>query len=171
MKRYLLVGLALALFGCASSAPRIDASRLIEIRKGETRVADLVGRFGRPSLLSKNMDGTQTAVYVHAEGLAGATALVPVIGAISGHADANVDSVIFQFDVKGVLTDYKITQAKAPGPLPALANARKPALDSAGTATQTEASKPALRAKKQAAEESNPWVIRGWSPSGWRENR
>ena len=170
MKRHLLAVLIVALTGCASSAPKIDTSRLTQIRKGETKVADVVGRFGRPSVLSKNMDGTQTAVYVHAEGLFGATAFVPLIGALAGSADANVDSVIFQFDIRGVLVDYRITESKAPAP--AVASAGKPPSINAGPAVQTETRKPAQSAaRKVPAEESNPWVIRGWSPSGWRENR
>ncbi|MGZ5150578.1 MAG: hypothetical protein ACXWI6_11020, partial [Burkholderiales bacterium] len=68
MKFYLLAAFSLMLIGCASSGPKIDASRLSEIRKGETTIAEIISRFGRPTILSKNMSGTQTAAYMYAEG-------------------------------------------------------------------------------------------------------
>lgn len=160
MRLYLLAALSLTLMGCAGSAPKIDAPRLSEVRKGETTVTEMVSRFGRPSVLSKNIDGTQTAAYMHVEGRSDAAAFVLLMAALAGNADANVDSVIFYFDVKGVLSGYKTTQA----------NAKKPALASVEKATSTNPDKPTQAVKKSSPADSNPWTIQLY-PSGYRENR
>jgi hypothetical protein len=176
MRLYLLAALTLALIGCASSGPKIDAPRLSEVRKGETTVTDIVREFGRPSVLSKNMDGTQTAAYMHVEGRSDAGAFGSLITALAGNQNANVDSVIFYFDVKGVLSDYKTTQANARTPAPA--NAEKPALAtgekttpaSAEKTPHTTANKPTQADRKSTPGDSNPWTIQLY-PSGYRENR
>jgi hypothetical protein len=160
MRFYLLAAFSLMLIGCASSGPKIDTSRLNEVRTGETTIAEVISRFGRPSILSKNMSGTQTAAYMYAEGRSDATAFVLLVGALTGTANANVDSVVFHFDVNGVLTDYKTTQA----------NAEKPALATAENATQTSTSKPTPTDRKSVPKSSNPWAIQLY-PSGYKENR
>jgi hypothetical protein len=175
MRLHLLAALSLMLIGCASSGPKIDEARLTEVRKGETTIADVVSRFGRPSILSKNMNGTQTAVYMHAGGRSDAAAFVPLMAALVGNADANVDSVIFYFDVKGVLSDYKTTQAQARMSEPAeaeramQANTNNPAPTDPANPTQTVTKKTAQTDKKPAGD-SNPWTIQLY-PSGYRENR
>ncbi len=111
MKTGLTAVLVLVLSACASSGTRIDSSQLNEIRKGQTTVTEIVKKFGRPNLLSKNWDGTQTAAYATAEGRSDAASLLPLMGAVVG--GGGTDSVIFYFDSGGVLTDYKTTQTAA----------------------------------------------------------
>lgn len=171
MRLYLLAALSLAPIGCATSGPAIDAPRLSEIRKGETTVVDVVSRFGRPSILSKNMDGTQTAAYMYAKEGAGATAFVPLMIALAGKADADVDSVIFYFDGKGVLSDYRTTQARAR--IPAAADAETTTQPPANTPTQITTQSPTdkpTQARKKSSGSDNPWTIQLY-PSGYRENR
>jgi hypothetical protein len=171
MRLYLLAALSSALTGCATSGPAIDAPRLSEIRKGETTVGDVVSRFGRPSILSKNMDGTQTAAYMYAKEGAGATAFVPLMIALAGKADADVDSVIFYFDGKGVLSDYRTTQARAR--IPAVADAETTRQPPTNTLTQTTTQSPTntpTQARKKSSGSDNPWTIQLY-PSGYRENR
>jgi len=177
--------LALMLLGCASGGPKIDAERLTEVRKGETSYAEVVKRFGRPSFYSKNLNGTHTAVYVHAD--AGSnTAVVPLIAALAG-ADANADSVAFYFDDTGVLRDYKISQ-RAPSP-PAVATAVEPGrapAPSRASGPSSAASDPSQPiapdvvrvrpVRTQTGSESgflpgNTWTIHTLQPSGSRENR
>ena len=111
MKTGLTAVLVLALSACAGSGTRIDSSQLNEIRKGQTTVTEIVKKFGRPNLLSKNWDGTQTAAYATAEGRSDAASLLPLMGAVVG--GGGTDSVIFYFDSGGVLTDYKTTKTAA----------------------------------------------------------
>jgi outer membrane protein assembly factor BamE (lipoprotein component of BamABCDE complex) len=111
MRTVLLMAVMLALVGCASSGTRIEPAQLDQVRKGQTTVADIVKRFGRPNFLSKNWDGTQTAAYANADGRSDSAALLPLMGAVVG--GTGTDSVIFYFDASGVLTDYKTTQTAA----------------------------------------------------------
>src|SRR5476651_1440289 len=108
MKTCLIAAFSLTLMACAGSAPRIDPARLTTLQRGQTTVDEVVHQFGRPSVLSKNPDGTQSAIYLHgADGQSGTT-MVPLL------ATAPADSTTFYFDTKGVLTDYKIKQADKP---------------------------------------------------------
>ncbi len=127
MKTCLIAALSLALMACAGSSPRIDPARLNELQKGQTTVAEVVRQFGRPSVLSRNPSGTQTAIYLHGDGQSGTTTMVPLI------STAPVDSVTFYFDTNGVLTDYKTAHA----------NASKPALTDGAGNTQSGSDKPA----------------------------
>lgn len=169
MKRYLLALFISILAGCASSGPVVDAPRLGELRRGETALSDVIGRFGRPSVLSRNMDGSQTAAYMHVEGRSDAAAFVMLMSALAGNTHANVSSVIFQFDTKGLLLDYKTTER---------AGAERPSVASAETGPaasperqSTRAAKPARSANRPpTVDASNPWAIQ-LHPSGYRENR
>jgi hypothetical protein len=176
MRLCLLAAFSLTLIGCASSVPRIDASRLNELKRGETTITEVVGRFGRPSILSKNIDGTQTAAYMHAEGRSDAASFVPLVTALVGKTEANVESVIFNFDVKGVLSDYRSTHVKTK--TPALAKAETAVQTNAETTTPTKpetaaltnAGKPTQPNKKASSGNSDPWLIQ-LHPSGYVENR
>jgi outer membrane protein assembly factor BamE (lipoprotein component of BamABCDE complex) len=168
MKTYVLAISMVMLIGCASSGPKIDAPRLAEIRKGETTVDQVVAQFGRPNVLSKNMDGTQTAAYVYVEGRSDAGAFVPMLSALAGKADADVDSVIFHFDRKGVLRDYKTTQAKPRQAAPATANTV--AAPAGETPSQANTARAPQSDKMRAAPDPSPWTIQLY-PSGYRENR
>jgi hypothetical protein len=105
---------------------------------------------------------------MYAEGRSDATAFVLLVGALTGTANANVDSVIFHFDVNGVLTDYKTTQANAEKP--ALATAENATQTSTSTGTTTSTSKPTPTDRKSVPKSSNPWAIQLY-PSGYKENR
>ena len=125
MKKGPLAVLILLLSGCASTGAKIDTAQLNEIRKGQTTVAEIIRKFGRPNLLSKNWDGTQTVAYANTEGQSDSGTLLPIMGAVVAGASSGVDSVIFYFNTNGVLTNYKTTQtaaaraeqASAPGPV------------------------------------------------------
>ena len=118
MKNLLAAALLAALFGCASNGPKIDAAKLGENRVGQTTANEIYSRFGRPNFLSKNIDGTQSAVYVHAEDGNGG-AVGPVVGSLTG----TTETVTFSFDDKGVLTAYQYTPAGATRQAPAAAAA------------------------------------------------
>jgi hypothetical protein len=125
MKICLMAVIGIALSGCASSVPRIDPARLEALSPGQTTTTDVVRQFGRPSLLSKNPDGTQTAVYKYGDN----KAIVPLI------AGTPSDSVVFYFDINGVMTDYKTTEAKTISTTPVPVGAGKPAPDAAKVTT------------------------------------
>ena len=170
-----IAALALTLAGCASTGPKIEAAQLSELQQGKTTVAEVIKRFGRPSILSKNMDGTQTAAYMWAEDRSTAGALVPLASALAGKADADVDSVIFSFDTKGVLSGYKPTQAAADEPVATTAQVTPqpgqtmqagppPSAVSAGAAPTVSASQPAKKAARKS------WTLESFQPVRQVEN-
>jgi len=115
MKTCLIAALSLVLAACAASTPRIDPARMAALKPGQTTVDEVVRQFGRPSVISRNVDGTQSATYMYgAEGSTGTTM-------VSLLANASTDSTTFYFDTKGILTDYKNheTERTAPAPTPA----------------------------------------------------
>jgi len=158
------MALILVLGGCATSGTRIEPAQLDQVRKGQTTVADIVKRFGRPNLLSKNWDGTQTAAYANAEGRSDAAALLPLMGAVVG--GSNADSVIFYFDASGVLTDYKTTQTATTRA--AQTSVVEPAQTGTGAPAQTTAARPATtRPAAPKRHDGLPF----WLPSEIRDPR
>jgi outer membrane protein assembly factor BamE (lipoprotein component of BamABCDE complex) len=166
MKIYLLAVTVLALSGCAGSGTKIDAAQLDEVRRGQTTVADIVRRFGRPNFFSKNWDGTQTAAYAHSDGRSDAGTLLPLMGAVVAGAEAGVDSVIFNFDANGVLTDYRTTQAAAAGS--ARASVAEPAQAGSGVPAQTGINKPARTGPDTTQRDDG---LPFWLPSRIRDPR
>jgi len=140
--------LTVALAGCAGSAPKVDLSGLETLRRGEANANEVYKQFGRPNFLSRNMDGTQTAVYLR--DIAGGT-----------------ETFTLSFDQKGVLNELKATRpgaAKAAAePAPAAARTSNTAKDtqavekaaSPASTTQTTQSAPAPAAKS----EITPWSL------------
>ena len=157
MRLCISILLTTSLVACAADAPIVHDTSLSDVRKGQTTLAQVIGRFGRPSILSRNMDGTQTAAYVSADTRSSTPAVVPLIAAIAGNSNANVDSVIFSFDTAGVLTDYRQSRASAPAP---------PAVETSAAANPD---KPAGSVKPRRSA-SEPWNMR-FEAAGQRENR
>jgi hypothetical protein len=175
--------LLFAIAGCASTSTGIDANALSEVRKGQTTFDEVVRRFGRPNFLSKNWDGTRTAVYVHSAGRSDAALSLPAMGAAITNAPSSTDSVVLRFDERGVLSDYRTHQAGGGGPsiryvepgqaggeAPAKTPQPPPAQAVSATPTQSGSSPPAPAAtsKPSAAQTSKPQRDDGlpwWLPS------
>jgi outer membrane protein assembly factor BamE (lipoprotein component of BamABCDE complex) len=171
MKTCLIAALSLTLMACAGTTARIEPTRLNEVQKGQTTVAEVVRQFGRPSVLLRNPDGTQSALYVYNEGPSSGTTIVSLVTTVPR------DSVTFYFDTKGVLTDLKTTQANAGKPAPAEAN---PAPAEVNKTTQATANKPAPASSEKPAPasatktpqgNSNTWSVPGWLPSSSERQR
>jgi len=140
MKTFSALVLAAILAACASNGPRIGTAQLDELRKGQTTAAAIFKQFGRPNFSSKNIDGTQTAVYIHAEESGAGAA--PVLGALSPSSE----TVTFYFDSAGVLSDYKYSP-----PATARAAAEPAAKSSPQVAPATAPSAGDAKAPPQAA--------------------
>jgi hypothetical protein len=84
--------LTASLAGCAGSGLKFDPGQLGTLQRGQTTASEIYQRFGRPDLLSRNMDGSQTAVYLHAD-----------------EAGTGSATTILSMDEKGTLREYKTT--------------------------------------------------------------
>jgi hypothetical protein len=178
------VCVALFLFGCASTQTRIEPAQLAALERGKTTVADVMGRFGRPTVMSKNMDGSQTAAYMQAAGRSEMSGFVPLMTSIVTEREASVASVTFYFDANGVLTSYRTTEPREAAPQSASATPDAPAAQSPQAARDASSSQPVTDAAgaaqrpaspKRAEAKSgpldpSPWTIQ-LNPSGYRENR
>ena len=166
MKTLLMAAVSLALIACAGSSPRIDPARISALQKGQTTVDEVVRQFGRPSLISRNPDGTQSATYLYgAEGQAGTT-MVPLL------SSSPADSTTFYFDTRGVLTDYKIKEADRSAPAPAAQAAAAAAAQPVSTQASSDKTAPAKPATAQAPAKKPlpPNVTDRW-PGSTTENR
>jgi len=161
MKSLLLALLAAALSACVATTPRIDAGRLAEVHRAKTTVHEVVKRFGTPSIVSRNPDGTQFATYVHADPDADPKAVVPLVAGVMR------DSVTFHFDTQGLLTDVKTTSRTGAAQSPAQGNAAtaaNPSMTSAPSASAAPGAAPVQPSKWS-------WKLPEWLPAKSRENR
>src|SRR3954471_14737161 len=118
MKTFLAAVMALTFAGCAATTAKIEPARLSELQKGRTTFDEVVHRFGRPSVISRNPGGDQSATYYFSNG---GEAMVTLMAATPK------DSTTFYFDTKGVLTDYKASEAPKSAP-PVAAQTSNPAV-------------------------------------------
>src|SRR3954454_16856755 len=140
------VCVALFLFGCASTQTRIEPIQLAALERGKTTVADVMGRFGRPTVMSKNMDGSQTAAYMQGAGRSEMSGFVPLMRSIVTDREASVASVTFYFDANGVLTSYRTSQPREAESQNASATPAGPAAPSPEAARDASSSQPVTSA-------------------------
>jgi len=110
MRLFLFV-LLLVLAGCLSTGNRVETNRLTEITKGKSTIDDVISRFGKPTSSVKFPNGERTLVYLNKIAQPDAATFIPLVGTFVGSVDNTTHSVIFEFDAKGVLTDYKVHDA------------------------------------------------------------
>ncbi|MDB5812373.1 MAG: hypothetical protein JWN94_4495 [Betaproteobacteria bacterium] len=156
MKTFLVAMMTLIMAGCAATTAKIDPARLTGLQKGKTTVDEVVRQFGRPSVISRNPDGTQAAIYYFSDPGAG-DAMITLI------ATTPRNSTTFYFDSKGVLDDYKETEAPvaapAAAPQPASNVAGKPGAEKAEAAPPAAAqSAPSVKTPAQAVPAASPAV-------------
>ena len=118
MKYWFILAITLLLAGCAATGPGIEPQQVTVLQKGKTTYADVVRQFGKPSVNSTHMDGTRTAIYLQ-PGNDEPGAVVSLMSMIAGAATANRESVIFEFDAKGVLIDQRWKQSNPAAAAPA----------------------------------------------------
>jgi hypothetical protein len=155
MKVYLCAIAALALTGCAAKGTPIDVAGLSELRRGETTLAEVVQRYGRPNFLSKNWDGTQTAAYARSDERGDAATLLPLVAGVVAGSDTG--GVIFYFDARSVLVNYKTRMAGGE-------TARATAATTGSGQSEPKTATPVAAEKrdKATATDDLPW----WLPSG-----
>src|SRR5258706_10795487 len=165
MKTCLIAVLSLVLAACAGSTPRIDPARIAALKPGQTTIDEVVRQFVRPSVISRNLDGTQSATYMYgAEGSTGTT-MVPLL------ANTSTDSTTFYFDTKGVLTDYKNHESERAAPAPAAV--ATPAATAQPATSQASSGKtaPAKATAQPTAQKPPPPNVTDRWPASTTENR
>jgi len=131
MKRIAFILVILLITACATTTGQVveikDTAAFI---KGKTTYNEVVSRFGEPSSMTINSDGTRIITYTHIDtqpnptdyvlptigGVVGA--VVPYAGIVTGmiphssSATAETTNVTLTFDQKLILIDYTISKNK-----------------------------------------------------------
>lgn len=102
----ILCCIALAAAGCVSSGTKVTGDQLAQFKDGTTTEAQIVAKLGPPNSASTSTDGSKTDIYVHIAASANAASYIPVVGLFAGGAKGTNDSVVFNFDSKGVLKSH-----------------------------------------------------------------
>jgi len=165
MKPLLFASIAiLVLVGCAATGPAIESQQLAVLQKVNSNLNDVVLQFGKPSVNSKNIDGTRTAIYLQ-PGDDEPGAIVSLATVIAGASVTRRESVTFEFDEKDVLMEYRWRRASSSAvqpvadATPASAAAMHPAQSGAVGATPCPAVAPTILRRRNDG-------LPGWLPRG-----
>jgi len=115
MKRFLLMLFASAfLIGCTrQSGTFVNDDQLAQFRDGYTTLAQIEETLGAPTSDVRDSSGLRTIAYSFmASQVKGAT-FVPVVGAFAGGATAQVRTVVFQFDDRGILVRHTVMSTQS----------------------------------------------------------
>jgi len=106
----MLLTLAVALAGCASSGHELDQSKVAQIKRGETTKAQVREWLGKPEQIAVDDSGVETWTYIYVRASAQAQNFIPVVGIFdSGYDMQNqTTTVVFRPDgiVKSMTTGY-----------------------------------------------------------------
>ena len=105
----LVLGLVFGSGGCVSMGRDFDASRVSEIKEGQTTEAELISMFGNPNNRATGTgQATQlTWMYTHHRTKPGT--YVPVVGTFIGGADTEQRMLTVNLDSEGVVTSYSVS--------------------------------------------------------------
>ena len=112
MRFIVAVGLALALFGCASSGTNVDPAKVQGFENGKTTYAEVLQSLGPPQTDFLVDDGTRVVTYTYVQAQARAVNFVPYIGLLAGGSDARTSEYVFKFDKNGSLTGYSTVSSQ-----------------------------------------------------------
>lgn len=79
-----IVGIALAIAGCASVGRKIDQDAVSKIQKGVSTKADVRGLIGAPDHLTRDGDGNETWTYTYARAVVKGESFIPIYGSFGG---------------------------------------------------------------------------------------
>lgn len=115
MKALLALATALLLVaGCASHGVMVSPEQVAQLKRGESREADVIASLGQPTTVVSR-HGTRMFVYAGAQAQARPASFIPFIGPLVGGTDVRASSVVFTFDGEGVLRDVVSTQTQSGG--------------------------------------------------------
>ena len=109
---HLLLPLALAISGCATTGVQVDESALISFEKGKTTINDVIARLGQPTSNILLNTGQRIIGYTYVQAQARPESFIPIIGPLVGGADSRFSNVSLTFDQNGVLESYSSTQSQ-----------------------------------------------------------
>ena len=112
MKIYMVFMIVALLVGCGSTGKPIKKSSVENFVKGETTTQRVLAALGKPQSKTQNSDGTSQLVYMHVDTKVHASTFIPILGAFTGGATSNVQSLVITLDKQGVVTDLTQTDTE-----------------------------------------------------------
>jgi hypothetical protein len=107
-----MVSIGFLLVACASSGVLVNQAQLRAFKKGETTVAEVTAKLGKPTTMITQMDGTTTIQYIHTITETKPESLIPYIGPFFGGAHTiHTKMTTLVFDKDGKLADYSTSQS------------------------------------------------------------
>jgi outer membrane protein assembly factor BamE (lipoprotein component of BamABCDE complex) len=97
---------------CASVGKEVTQDQLVEFKKGETTINEVVAKLGTPTSSSVTASGQRTISYVFAHAQARPGSFVPIVGPLIGGTDSRSSMVILMFDADGKLLNYNASQSQ-----------------------------------------------------------
>ncbi|HAA02670.1 MAG TPA: hypothetical protein DCE18_04785 [Syntrophobacteraceae bacterium] len=103
--------ITILLVSCAWSGVRVHPEQLRAFKQGETTLADVIAKLGKPTTVINHLDGTTTIQYIYTIKHTKPESLIPYIGPIVGGARIHTRMVTLVFDKDGRLTDYSSSES------------------------------------------------------------
>lgn len=104
--------LTLLLTGCVTTGTKIDPTVVSSFQPGVTTLEQAEAKLGQPNSVTKQSDGSTTAVYTFAHGQASGSSYIPVVGAFVGHSDVQSQITELSFDKNGKYVRSSVTNGQ-----------------------------------------------------------
>jgi outer membrane protein assembly factor BamE (lipoprotein component of BamABCDE complex) len=106
LTRMAVVGIVLALAGCAPQGVDNPDSRISNLKSGKTTFEQVKQEFGAPLTDKVAADGTRTVTYAIDQQQSSAGTHIPVLGPFTGSVTEVENDLTMTFDKDGVLTSH-----------------------------------------------------------------
>ncbi len=114
MKAWTMVYTLLAgalISGCMTTGKEVTQEQLVDFKRGETTVDDVIAKFGRPTSSSYTASGQRTLSYFFVHSQARPASFIPIVGRLAGGSDSRTSHVFFIFGPDGKLQEYRATES------------------------------------------------------------
>ena len=109
---FVLLPLALAISGCATTGVQVDEGALTSFEKGKTTINDVIARLGQPTSSILLNTGQRIIGYTYVQAQARPESFIPIIGPLVGGSDSHFSNASLTFDQNGILQSYSSTQSQ-----------------------------------------------------------
>lgn len=103
------VVLGFLVVGCGSSGTNFDSAKVSQIKKGETREAQLIQWFHDPEQRTIDSDGNTHLIWRYSEAEANASNFIPIYGAFA-HGSHGGNKMLRLTLKNGIVTNYEATE-------------------------------------------------------------
>ncbi len=96
----------ISICGCASVGRKIDATKVDQIKKGESTQADVRALVGAPDNVTRDGTGRTTWGYFFARSSVKGQSFIPIIGGFVGGANTQTQTLIVTFGPDGKVENF-----------------------------------------------------------------